>query len=250
VTRLRSATLAAWCCAWLDGAAASDDVLQAVTGDDAPHLVAGLPDAPDVAPLSEVLFALRRSGARMRLVLPVAGDLRGVPGPAEFRTAALEAGEAVVAGAFGLVPDVVEYAPSSAPPTVTWQAFAVELTPPDYLAVADAGQELTTAIRDCTAALTAAEAGGASSDVSEALRLARRAGERLVLPPSFPQRAVSLLARAEQLQEVLDLAYAEPLGGTVDRFAASAREASLRPLATAVRRARLAGYNALADSSA
>jgi len=248
VTRLRSGTLAAWCCAWLDGAAASDDVLEAVTGDDAPHVVADLPDSTDRAPLSEVLFVLRRSGARLRLVLPVPGDVRGVPEPAAFRAAALEAGEAVVAGRLGFVPDVVEYAPSSAPATVTWQAHALEAAPFDHVDVADAGEELAAAIRDCTAALTAADAGGASADIGDALRLARRAGERLVLPPSFPQRAVALLARAEQLHDVLELAFADPLGAAVDRFSASARDASLRPLATAVRRARLAGYNALADS--
>jgi hypothetical protein len=246
VTRLRSATLAAWCCAWLDGTAAPDDVLEVVTGDDAPHIVTGLPGSDGDAPLSEVLFTLRRFPARPRLALPVAGDLRGVPGPAEFRAAALEAGEAVVAGALGLVPDVVEYAPSSAPATVMWVAYAVEPAPADHIEVADAGQELTAAIRDCTTAFTAADVGGTSSDIGEALQLARRAGERLVLPPAFPQRAVSLLARAEQLHEVLELAFAEPLGGAVDRFGAAARDASLRPLATAVRRARLAGYNALA----
>jgi hypothetical protein len=55
---------------------------------------------------------------------------------------------------------------------------------------------------------------------------------------------VALLAQAERMQAVLDIAASDPLGGAVDRFGASARTAALRPLATAVRRARVAGYNA------
>jgi hypothetical protein len=43
---------------------------------------------------------------------------------------------------------------------------------------------------------------------------------------------------------VLDLALADPAGGAVDRMGMAARTSALRPLATAVRRARLAGYNA------
>ncbi|MCU1657322.1 MAG: hypothetical protein JWO57_1978, partial [Pseudonocardiales bacterium] len=97
--RLRSGPLAAWASAWLAGLVASDDVLRAVTAGDAPHQVGGLGtfDA-ELVPLSEVLIAWRRGGEPVRVVLPVAGDVRGVPGPAEFRSAALEAGEAVHGG--------------------------------------------------------------------------------------------------------------------------------------------------------
>ena len=248
MTRLRSGTLAAWSCAWLNGTAAADDVLQATIADDAPHVVDDLPDATGVARLGELLIALRRTNSAPRLVLPAAGDVRGVPGPAEFRAAALEAGEAVVFGGLGLVPEIIDYSPSSAPTSVTWHAYPVDTVRHDHISVVDAGYELTEAVRSCTSALLASGATGAGTEISDALRSARRAGERLDLPPGFPQRAVALLARAEQLHEVLEIAADDPLGGAVDRFAASARETSLRPLATAVRRARLAGYNALADT--
>src|SRR3954468_1051940 len=76
------------------------------------------------------------------------------------------------------------------------------------------------------------------------LRAPRRAGERLTLPPGFPPRAVALVAQAERLQAVLDLALADPAGGAIDRMGMAARASALRPLATAVRRARVAGYNA------
>lgn len=251
VPRLRSATLAAWTSAWLAGHASSDDVLHATAANDAPHTVSNLVgnigdfDA-EPQPLSEVLIRWRRAGGPVLLSLPVAGDVRGVPGPADFRSAALEAGEAVHGGGLGLVPQVIDLAPSSAPTTVIWEAFVISPVPEDYLSVADAQHDLTTAIREAASALSAADVAGWIDDIADDLHDARRAGEHLNLPPGFPPRAVALLAQAERLQAVLDLAFADPTGGAVDRLGIAARADALRPLATAVRRARLAGYNAAA----
>lgn len=239
--RLRSGALVAWTSAWLAGNAASDDVLRATVGDDAPHHVTGLDEGP--VPLSETLIAWRRRGGPVRLVLPVAGDVRGLPGPAQFRSCALDAGEAVIGGGLGLVPDIVERHPSSAPPTVTWHAYTVDESPPDPLSVPDAQRELTEAVREAASALAAADVASWFDDVSDALADARRAGERLNLPPRFPGPAVRLVAQAERLQAVLDIAALDPTGGAVDRTGIAARTDALRPLATAVRRARMAGYN-------
>lgn len=245
--RLRSGPLAAWSAAWLDGRVASDEVLRATAGSDARHHVGGLSAFDtELVPLSEVLIAWRHAGGPVRLVLPVAGDVRGLPGPAQFRSAALEVGEAVCNASLGVVPTVIDYAPSSAPPTVLWQAFEIAETPGDFVAVADAQYELTTAIRESASALSAADVAGWIDDIADALRDARRAGESLNLPPGFPPRAVALVAQAERLQAVLDLAAQDPTGGAIDRTGIAARGDALRPLATAVRRARLAGYNALA----
>jgi hypothetical protein len=150
-------------------------------------------------------------------------------------------------GGLGLVPQVIEFAPSSAPPAVLWQAFETTDAPPDYLSVADAQHDLTTAIRESASALSAADVAGWMDDIADELRDARRAGEHLNLPPSHPPRAVALVAQAERLQAVLDLAAQDPTGGAIDRTGIAARAESLRPLGIAVRRARLAGYNALAD---
>lgn len=216
-----------------------------MTGPDAPHRVGGLPAFDvELMPLREVLIAWRRAGASVRVVLPVAGDVRGLPGPAAFRSAALEHGEAVVGGPLGVVPEVIDHAPSSAPATVLWQAFPIAALPPDYLSVADAHYELTAAIRDSASALSAADVAGWIDDIADALDDARHAGERLNLPPGFPPRAIALLAQAERLQAVLDLALSDPTGGAIDRTGIAARTSALRPLATAVRRARVAGYNA------
>jgi hypothetical protein len=246
VTRLRSGPLAAWTAAWLDGRVASDEVLRATAGNDAPHRVVGIGDREPV-PLSEMLITWRRAGGPVRLVLPVAGDVRGLPGPAAFGTAALDAGEAVYGAAVGIVPSVTDYAPSSAPTRVTWQAFAITTAPVDHIAVPEAQYDLTTAIREAASALAAAHVAGWISGITEALHDARRAGEQLNLPPGFPPRAVALVAQAERLQAVLDLARLHPTGGAVDRAGIAARDEALRPLTQAVRRARLAGYNALAE---
>jgi len=54
---------------------------------------------------------------------------------------------------------------------------------------------------------------------------------------------VRLVAQAERLQAVLDIAALDPTGGAIDRTGIAARADALRSLATAVRRARMAGYN-------
>jgi hypothetical protein len=245
MTRLRSGALVAWTSAWLAGQAASDDVLRATVGHDAPHQVDGLAD--ELVPLSEALITWRKAGDIVRLVLPVAGDVRGLPGPAQFRSGALDAGEAAYGGGLGLVPDVVDRHPSSAPPTVTWRAFRVEAPPPDPLSVPDAQHDLTEAIREAASTLAAADVANWIDDVTDALADARRAGERLNLPPRFPAPAVRLVAQAERLQAVLDVASLDPTGGAIDRTGIAARADALRPLATAVRRARVAGYNAASE---
>jgi hypothetical protein len=252
VTSLRSGPLVAWTNAWLDGQVASDEVLRAVAGSDAPHRVSGLDadaaaeDGAETAaePLSALLIRWRKGGEPVRLVLPVAGDVRGLPGPAPFRASALDVGEAVVGAGIGVVPEIVEHYPSSAPTEVTWLATHVEASPPDFVAVGDAQYDLTTAIRESASALAAADVAGWSAEFAGALQDARRAGERLVLPPGYPSRAVALVAQAQRLQAVLELAATDPLGGAVDRMGIAARTSALRPLATAVRRALLAGYNA------
>ena len=249
MSRFRSGPLAAWTSAWVAGLVGPDEVADAVRGDDAPHQVGGLAEFDaELVPLREVLVTWRRGGGPVRLVLPVAGDVRGLPGPAPFRSAALEAGEAVCGPGIGVVPEVIDYSPSSAPCTVLWQAFAIDPQPPDHVALSDAQYELTTTIRESASALSAADVAGWIDDIADALHDARRAGEALNLPPRYPQRAIGLLAQAERLHAVLDLADQDPTGGAIDRTGIAARRDALRPLATAVRRARLAGYNALADT--
>jgi hypothetical protein len=253
VANSRCGLLAAWANAYFVGTASLDQAVDAVVGADGLHAVDGLPGSLDQpVRLREVLVTWRRTGGPVRAVLPVPGDVRGLPGPKPFRAAALDAGEAVFGSQLGLVPSVIVHAPSSAPPSVRWEAYPVEPAPPDDQSIPEAQYELSAAIRDSAEALSAAAVGGQRGDagsLAAPLADARRAGERLHLPPGFPQRAVSLLAQAQRMQAALDLALADPFGGAVDRAGVSARAEALRPLATAVRRARVAAYNALSETA-
>ncbi|WP_375498718.1 hypothetical protein [uncultured Jatrophihabitans sp.] len=244
MSTVRSGVLTAWAGAWLAGRISLDQVVDATTGDDAPHVVTGLPGFEEVVALRDVLVAWRRRGVPPRLVLPVPGDVRGLPGPAALRAAALEAGEAVVADGLAVVPTVTHHAPSSAPPSVEWTAFVADPVPADQIDIRQAQYDLTTAIRASATALLSAGVSGSNADVPALLSGARRAGEFVNLPPDHPAAAVALLSQAERLQAVLDLATGDPLGGAVDQYGMAARTEALRPLATAVRRARLAACNA------
>jgi hypothetical protein len=243
---VRSGVLAAWTSAWLAGEAAYDDVVARVTGDDEPHRVTGLPGVNGETPLGWALPVLReRSPEGVRAMLPVAGDPRGLPGPGPFATAALEAGEAVAGRGLGLVPRITEHG-SVADRTcsVLWTAYEVLEPAPDPLTVPEAEHDLTAATRDAASALAALDVARWRPEVAEELARVRR-GVTPDLPPGHDARAVRLLASADRLAAVLDLARADAPGGAVTGAEARARDDALRPLATAVRRARQAAYNAV-----
>ena len=110
-----SATFTVWASAWLVGAAAPDDVLDALAPwadahdvQAADELTAAATDLPPPgAPVSSLPFllaALRRAAPRApaRLVLPAPGDVRGLPGPGAFSREATAAGEGVLFADVGL----------------------------------------------------------------------------------------------------------------------------------------------------
>jgi hypothetical protein len=244
--RVRSGVFAAWTSAWLAGEAAYDDVVGRVTGDDEPHRVTGLPGVDGEQPLGWALPVLReRTPEGVRVVLPAAGDPRGLAGPGPFTTAALTAGEAVVGRGIGLVPAVTEHGSAlDLTRTVLWRAFDIAEPAPDPLTVAEAEHDLTAATRDAASAIAALDVASWRPEVADGLARMRR-GSTPDLPPGHEARAVRLLAQADRLAAVLDLAGADAPGGSVNATEARARDAALRPLATAVRRARQAAYNAV-----
>jgi hypothetical protein len=264
MSRVRSGVFAAWASAWLAGEAAYDDVVAHVTGRDEPHRVTGLrstdglPDAE--APLGWALTVLReRSAAGVRVVLPVPGDPRGLPlaeppgagvaafGPAAFRPAALEAGEAVVGRGIGLVPVLTEHgsALGSRTTSVLWRAYSIGEPTPDPLTVAEAEHDLAEALRSAATELAELDVATWRPELAGELARVRRKPIAPDLPPGHDARAVRLLAQADRLAAVLDLAAADEPGGAVTGHAAREREQALRPLAAAVRRARCAAYNAV-----
>jgi hypothetical protein len=244
--RVRSGVFAAWTTAWLAGEAAYDDVVSHVTGDDEPHRVTGLPGSAGEVPLGWVLPVLReRATDGVRVVLPVAGDPRGLPGPGPLTDAALVAGEAVLGGGLGLVPAVTQHGSAlDRTHAVLWTVHEVGGVTPDPLTVSEAEHDLTAATRDAASALAALDVASWRPEVADGLARMRR-GITPDLPPGHDGRAVRLLAQAERLAAVLEMAGADAPGGAVNAAEARARDAALRPLSTAVRRARLAAYNAV-----
>jgi hypothetical protein len=262
MSRVRSGVLAAWASAWLAGEAAYDDVVSHVTRHDEPHRVAGLPDADGLpgedAPLGWALTVLReRSPDGVRVVLPVPGDPRGLPlgaaagpeddGSAAFTAAAMEAGEAVVGRGLGLAPALTEHgsALGSRTTSVRWTLYPIGDTAPDPLTVAEAEHDLAEELRAAAAALTALDVASWRPELAGDLARVRRRPVAPDLPPGHDARAVRLLAQADRLAAVLDLAATDAPGGAVTAHDARERHEALRPLATAVRRARGAAYNAV-----
>ena len=247
MSRVRSGLLAAWGSAFLGGRIGYDQALARVVGADLPHRVAGLPGTDGEVPLGWALTAWRDLGAdALRLVLPVPGDPRGLPGPGGFSVAAMTAGEGVYGGGLGLVPAVTRHGSElgSAAFTVCWQAFPeVSPTAADPLALSEAEHDLSGALREAASTLAAVDAPSWRPELAGDLARVRRVSTP-ALPPGCPPRAVRLLAQADRLAAVLELADADAPGGALTAAAATARAEALRPLWTAVRQARLAAYNA------
>jgi hypothetical protein len=236
-------TFAAWATAWLDGRASYDDALDALHGDSA-HRVTGLPDSTDAVPLGWALTALRSLGERrFRLVLPVAGDVRGLPGVPGLAALALEAGQAAVGERLALVPEAI------GPEAIAWTAFPLDGAPP-------VPPPVEGTLRAVSGALDLAVTGAARTlaeldlarwhpEVPALLAGLAKTTTAPGMPPDHDPLALSVLGRAQRLAAVLDLAMADAPGGAVTHTQAAARDSALRPLADAVRHAVVASYNVI-----
>lgn len=225
-----SVRLAWWGTAWLRGRVVADELIDAVVGDDAVHLLGGHDAAPEA--LVTGLGALRARGAdAVGAALPAEGDLVGLGGPGAFNAAALEAGEAALvldAAAFvvtGLVPERVGAA-------VTWRPMPAERRQlPD---VGEADRELRTALLEAADTLARLEVARWRPEVADRLMNLRHR-PRLVTPPGVPARCADLCSRGLQALEIAALAL-EDDGGALTAHDAEARRSAIAPLARAGRR--------------
>ena len=221
-----SARLAWWGSAWLRGVVVTDLVLDAVLLDDATHVVAGLPGVDGSVPLARALAELRVSGVRsLGLALPAPGDPVGIGGPRDFGSAAMEAGEAVVAGGLGLVPRRVGAA-------VEWTAY--DAWARQVVDVGEADRGLRRGLQEAAGALAALDVARWRPEAADALMNLHHA-PRLAPPPGTPARCVDLAARALQAWAIVDLAL-EDEGGAVSAAETAGRRAALQPLGAAARR--------------
>ncbi|GHF92365.1 MULTISPECIES: hypothetical protein [Amycolatopsis] len=244
-----SATFAVWSSAWLNGAAASDDVLDALLAWGEAHDVVAADAAAAEAfalPLAfnraatpvQLLMALRSQGAKsLQLVLPVPGDVRGLGGGGPFTEAALRAGDALVLSelGFGLVPEPI------AEGLVRWTVYS--LTSPEYVALGEAEHGLTDAIRASAGALQTLDVASDRPGVRAELSAHLRSRPDVDWPAGTPGRALRVLQRAEEIAAILAIASSDDPGGALSASASTLRAQALRPLSDAVRTARCAAVN-------
>jgi hypothetical protein len=244
----RSSRFVPWVRAWRAGLVPYDEVPGEIAGDEE-HLVADAPGTWTDVPLRDALATLSRLGPdQIRLVLPAAGDPRGLPGPGPFAGAALVAGEAVVAGNLGLIPEVRSHTSGSGVTfeTVLWRVYPL----PDQVShtgepsASEAEADLSAALAESTAQLARLDVAQWRPELAGALAALRRPDAGTDLPAGFDPRARRLFARASVLDRVLVLADHVAPGGAVNGHEAQQRDAALRPLTTACRRALVAACNA------
>ncbi|MDP5185325.1 hypothetical protein QOZ88_22055 [Blastococcus sp. BMG 814] len=231
--------LAVWATAWLTGRSSYDETLEALTAEHA-HLVTGMPGAVGATPLGEALTALRVLGEqRLRLVLPVPGDVRGLPAVPGLAAAALEAGQAAVGDRLVLVP-------RPGPEVVTWTAFplgAAAAPPPVEGTLRAASGALDLAVTDAARTLAGLDLARWHPEVPALLADLARPKPAPGLPFDHDPLALSVLGRAQRLAAVLDLAATDAPGAAVNQAQIAARDSALRPLSDAVREAITAAYN-------
>ena len=248
LTVRRSTRFVTWVRSWRTGLSPYDEVAAEIAGDEE-HLVADAPDTWTEVPLGDVLSTFAKlSPDQIRLVLPAPGDPRGLPGPGPFTGAALLAEEGVIAGGYGLVPEVRSHTSGSGDTfeTVLWRMFPLGDLPAGGYdpGPAEAEADLTTTIVEATAQLTRLDVAQWRPELAGALAALRRPDFAGDLPPGYDARSRRLYARASVLDQVLALAGQAAPGGAVTGHEASRRDEVLRPLLAACRRALVAACNA------
>lgn len=205
-------------------------------------MVRGLPDHPDPAPVGWALSALRGGGGRpLRLVLPISGDIRGVPPVTGLAAAAIEAGQLVVGSGLVLLPDLHSVADGG------WLAWDVGETISGYaapgaqLSTAAAAGALRLAVLDASETLLRLDVARWHPPKADSLHARQRP---IALPPDHEPAAAALAAKAHQLAAIVEVARADGPGGAVTAAPARQRDAALNTLAISVREALMVAYSA------
>ncbi|MEE6261454.1 hypothetical protein [Plantactinospora sonchi] len=250
LTARRSSRFVAWVRAWRAGLVPYDEIADEIERGEE-HLVADAPGTWTDVPLRAALPVFAKlSPDEIRLVLPAPGDPRGLPGPGPFSSAALLAGEAVVARGLGVIPEVRTHTSGSGVTfeTVLWRVYPLaEDAPAASLGspgAAEAEADLAVSLAEATAALTRLDVAQWRPELAGALAALRRPDSAVDLPPGFDPRSRRLFARASVLDQVLALAENVAPGGSVNAHEAQRRDEALRPLTAACRRAVVAACNA------
>ena len=242
-------SLGVWARSWLAGESAPDDILDALSLWSPQHHVVTPDPTTSSMGLLDLLNGARAASGRDALVtvlLPVPGDVRGLPCGTVFASAAVTAGEAVVVGTpggagVGVVPE------RPAPDLLRWKLFDVAIpVAPVVESLGEAEYAMREAVREAASALTRLQrveigpVGDPHALVEE--ELARCARHKY--PDSMPLRARKVFAAAEHVAAILAVAARTPAAAAASASAAEHEEGTLRPLREAIRAARLAALNA------
>jgi len=283
-----SASLAVWTNAWLAGQAAPDDVLDALSlwaprhsvtaYDSEAATVTGLPwpdlnDAGAVSLLQTLRSAAGSRSARepaFRVVLPIPGDVRGLPANTTCARDAVAAGEAMVVSAehgpaIGLVPDF-EYAdddedgftdtgfdPAPELCALSWTAYSLPSVPPaPYADLGEAEYALRSAVRSAAEALTRLRAGGSGLDIDDPRGMIEQlldSGRVHTAPEHAPTRAIRVLENAAHVDAIITVSAGLMPISTQSSSEVQIAGDALRPLSSVVRSARLAAVDAIMHSA-
>ena len=278
-----SVSLSVWANAWLAGAAAPDDVLDALSHWAPRHSVAaydavaagstGLP-WPDVnhsGTMSLLQTVRTAAGAptgepAFSVALPVPGDVRGLPAGTQFQRDAVTAGEAIVitggpsSQAVGVVPEF-EYDESDSYDDsdgaelsgLSWTVYSLSAAPvAEHIDLGEAEFALRSAVRSAADALGAIRAEAGGLDVADPRKLVEQVLEssgRHRAPDHAPSRALRVLENAAHIDAILTVTSGlMPIGLQSSSEAQIANDA-LRPLDAVVRSARLAAISAILHSA-
>ena len=223
-----------------------------------------LNDAGAVSMLQTVRTAAGPAGSvpPVGVLLPVPGDVRGLPAGTQFQRDAVTAGEAILVGrdlseAVGLVPDFEydeledesEFEPE--PTALSWTVYSVPGAPiPEYLDLAQAEYALRVAVRSAADALGAIRAAG--TDVADPRGLVEQvleAARAHRVPDHAPARAVRVLENAAHIDAIITVSSGLiPIGLQTSSEVQIASDA-LRPLSGVVRSARMAAVSAILYSA-
>lgn len=238
---LSGGALTAWANSWLRGAVSYDAAVSAIH-DAGISTIRSLPDHPEPAPVGWALSALRSSGGSpLRLVLPVPGDIRGVPGLPGLPAAATRAEQLVVGSGLAFLPDDDCAADGG---WLAWEltdAVPVGATPGEQQTISQAAGALRLAVLAATDALDDLDLARWNPGV-ESLR---HCAQTVSLPPDHEPSAAALATRSAQLSAILELAGTDAPGGAINTYGALRRDAALCPLAVAIREALMTAYSAI-----
>ncbi|ORA38581.1 hypothetical protein [Mycobacterium aquaticum] len=278
-----SATLSVWANAWLAGAAAPDDVLDALSQWAPTHSVTaydssaavrtGLPwpeleDSGSVSLLQTLRTAAGRSVRTPTITVaqPIPGDVRGLPAGTQFQRDAVTVGEAVIVShdelpGVGLVPEFEYFEFDETednsmfdpePRALSWTVYSVPtLPPPEQFELGTAEYELRSAVRSAAETLGALRSG-AGMEVEDPRGMVEQILDATRLhriPDHAPTRAIRVLETAAHVDAIVTVsAGLTPIGLQTSSEVQLAGD-TLRPLNQVVRAARLAALGAIMQSA-